>query len=324
MIGTTKNTFLNAMLMRFAVLLPLAAPVAAVAIEFDQVKKYEDVFRISMNVLTQCFGPHTEYMPPRDAENFDIHMSLTFEGIGALLGTEGEYCRIERLIPGGPAEKAGKLKASDRIVSVGQDDGSDVVIYSGTKHIDGQGRCLGGAVLCTQDFFTDLLQPFVRHTGPALSPFNAWVMLKGLETLELRVTRHTESALALAQSLEAHPAVTRVLYPYLESHPQYELARRQMSGGSTIVSFEVPGGKQAAFQLLNRLEIVDISNNLGDTKSLITHPATTTHRAMGEAGRAAVGIGDGLVRLSVGLEDVRDLEADLGQALDSLNIRAVA
>ena len=202
--------------------------------------------------------------------------------------------------------------------------GADVVIYSGTKHIDGQGRCLGGAVLCSEEFFTDLLQPFVRHTGPALSPFNAWVMLKGLETLELRVARQTESALTLAHSLEAHPAVKRVLYPYLESHPQYDLARRQMSGGSTIVSFEVPGGKGAAFQLLNRLEIVDISNNLGDTKSLITHPATTTHRAMGEAGRAAVGIGDGLVRLSVGLEDVRDLQADLGQALDSLKIRAVA
>ncbi len=193
--------------------------------------------------------------------------------------------------------------------------GADIVVYSATKHIDGQGRSLGGAILGRADFCTDILKPFMRHTGPSLSPFNAWVLLKGLETLELRVTRHVENAEKIARHLAGRSDVSRVLFPSLENHPQYDLARRQMSGGGSVVSFEIPGGKARAFAFLNRLRIIDISNNLGDAKSLITHPATTTHQRIPEPERLALGITPDLVRLSVGLEDVADLLADLDQAL---------
>lgn len=193
--------------------------------------------------------------------------------------------------------------------------GADVSVYSGTKHIDGQGRCLGGAILCSQDFHDDVLLPYVRHTGPALSPYNAWTLLKGLETLDLRVERQCRSALRIAQFLESHPAITRVLYPGLESHPQHALAKAQMSDFGTVVSFEVAGGKTTAFALLDNLRIVDISNNLGDSKSLITHPATTTHRAMPEDDRGKLGITEGFARISAGLEDIEDLIEDLDQAL---------
>jgi O-succinylhomoserine sulfhydrylase len=196
--------------------------------------------------------------------------------------------------------------------------GADVVVYSGTKHIDGQGRCLGGAVLSSQEFRNDKLEPFLRHTGPALSPFNAWVLLKGLETLSLRVERHCASAARIAELLAGHPKVERVLFPGRDDHPQAALARRQMSGGGSVVTFDVPGGREGAFRLLNGLKLIDISNNLGDAKSLVTHPATTTHRAMGPEGRAQVGIGDGMVRISVGLEAVDDIAEDLTQALDAV------
>ncbi|WP_051499656.1 O-succinylhomoserine sulfhydrylase [Nocardia sp. BMG51109] len=199
------------------------------------------------------------------------------------------------------------------------DLGADVVVYSGTKHIDGQGRVLGGAILGTADYIDGPVKHLMRHTGPALSPFNAWTLLKGLETMPLRVGRSAESALRIAEFLEGHPAVSWTKYPFLPSHPQHELATRQMSGGGTVVTFELASladeGKKRAFEVLNRLRIVDISNNLGDAKTLITHPATTTHRAMGPEGRAAVGITDGVVRISVGLEDVEDLLGDLDQAL---------
>src|SRR5690606_3943442 len=191
-------------------------------------------------------------------------------------------------------------------------------VYSATKHIDGQGRCLGGVILGTADYCTKTLTPFLRHTGPALSPFNAWLLLKRLETLTLRVERHVANARAIARFLEGHKAVERVLYPGLESHPQHKLAMKQMSAGGSIVVFDVPGGKQGAFKLLNRLRLIDISNNLGDSKSLITHPATTTHQRLGPEGRAAMGVTDGMIRLSVGLEDVEDIQADLAQALDGL------
>lgn len=193
--------------------------------------------------------------------------------------------------------------------------GADASVYSGTKHIDGQGRCLGGAILCSQDFHDDVLLPYVRHTGPALSPYNAWTLLKGLETLDLRVGRQCQSALSIARFLESHPAITRVLYPGLESHPQHALAKTQMRDFGTVVSFEVAGGKIPAFALLDNLRIVDISNNLGDSKSLITHPATTTHRAMPEEDREKLGITEGFARISAGLEDVEDLLEDLDQAL---------
>ncbi|WP_416899813.1 MAG: O-succinylhomoserine sulfhydrylase [Minwuia sp.] len=193
--------------------------------------------------------------------------------------------------------------------------GADVVVYSATKHIDGQGRCLGGAVLSTKQFVDDLLMPFMRHTGPSLSPFNAWVLLKGLETLPLRVERMCQSAAGVASHLETLAGVERVIYPGLDSFPQRALAKSQMSGGGTLVAFELMGGKEAAFRCLDRLKIVDISNNLGDSKSLITHPETTTHRAISDAECAAIGVTPGLVRLSVGLEGLEDLKADFTQAL---------
>ena len=193
--------------------------------------------------------------------------------------------------------------------------GADVVVYSTTKHIDGQGRCLGGAILGDETFFADDLVPFMRTTGPVMSPFNAWVMLKGLETLELRIARMCETAERLAEFLEGHPAVAAVHYPGLASHPQHALAVRQMSRGGSVIAFELAGGWDAAFRLLDALELIDISNNLGDAKSLATHPASTTHQKIGADARAMLGIGDGLVRLSVGLEAEEDLRADLEQAL---------
>lgn len=198
------------------------------------------------------------------------------------------------------------------------DFGADIVMYSATKHIDGQGRTLGGALLTNDDaFIEDHLTPWMRHTGPAMSPFNAWVLLKGLETLDLRVRQHCRNAHAVAEFLETQPGITKVLYPGLESHPQHALAQQQMSGGSTMVSFELAGGKEAAFTFLNALSIIDISNNLGDAKSLTTHPATTTHQRLSDEERAALGISDGLVRVSVGLEDAEDLKEDLARAVSA-------
>mgnify|MGYP005840479191 CR=1 FL=1 len=193
--------------------------------------------------------------------------------------------------------------------------GADIVVYSATKHIDGQGRCLGGVVLCDAAFKRDLLQPYLKHTGPALSPFNAWTLTKGLETLDIRVREHVRSAEAIARFLEAHPLVASVLYPGLDSHPQRELARRQMRAGGGLVAFRVGGGRERAFAVVNRLKLIAISNNLGDAKSLATHPASTTHSRIPETERHELGITEDLIRLSVGLEDVEDLMADLDQAL---------
>lgn len=196
--------------------------------------------------------------------------------------------------------------------------GADVVVYSATKHIDGQGRTLGGIVLGSEDFIVNQLQPFMRHTGPSLSPMNAWLLLKGLETLEVRLERMCASALRIANFLGAHPKLKASAYPGLPSHPQYELNKRQMSAGGSIVTFTVPGGKAGAFKLLNALKLILISNNLGDSKSLVTHPATTTHQRLKAEERVALGIEDGLVRLSVGLEHPADIEEDLDQALKAL------
>jgi len=193
--------------------------------------------------------------------------------------------------------------------------GADIVVYSATKHIDGQGRCLGGVVLSSKEWIADNLHNFMRQTGPSISPFNAWVMLKSLETLDLRVREHSRNAEAVATFLEAHPKVNRVLYPSLKSHPQHELAMSQMDTGGGMVAFDVTGGQAGAFRFANALEVIKISNNLGDSKSLITHPTTTTHQRLTEEQRLAVGITPGMVRLSVGLEDVQDLIDDLGAAL---------
>ena len=196
--------------------------------------------------------------------------------------------------------------------------GADIVVYSATKHIDGQGRTLGGAILGPKRYIDEDVRLLMRHTGPSMSPFNAWVLTKGLETMAMRVRHAQASTLHLAAWLEEQPQVASVIYPWLPSHPQHDLARAQMEGGGTVVTFELAGGKPEAFALLDALRVVDISNNLGDSKSLITHPATTTHRRLGPEGRARVGITDGLVRLSVGLEDVSDIRADLAQALTHL------
>ena len=197
--------------------------------------------------------------------------------------------------------------------------GADIVVYSATKHIDGQGRVLGGAVLGTEEFIDGPVKNLMRHTGPAMSPFNAWTLVKGLETLSLRVHRQHENALALAAALETHPRVTRVLHPWLPSHPQHDLAKSQMSGGGSVVTFVIEGGRDEAFRMMNALEVIDISNNLGDTKSLVTHPATSTHRRLTPEARAAVGITDGTIRISVGLEDPLDLVEDVVTALAQLS-----
>jgi O-succinylhomoserine sulfhydrylase len=197
--------------------------------------------------------------------------------------------------------------------------GADCVVYSATKHIDGQGRTLGGVILASEAFINEHIHNFLRQTGPCLSPFNAWVMLKSLETLPVRVAAQVRSAEKIADYLADHPGVGRVLYPGRPDHPQAALVKRQMSGGGTLVTFDVKGGKAAAFKMANALSIIGISNNLGDAKSLMTHPATTTHQRLKPEMRAQLGIGEGMVRLSVGLEDVEDLIEDLGQALDVLS-----
>lgn len=194
--------------------------------------------------------------------------------------------------------------------------GADIVVYSATKHIDGQGRCLGGAVLGSEAYCMDTLKTFMRHTGPSMSPFNAWVLLKGLETLQLRLRQHCVAALEIATALSQRSDLVRVLYPGLASHPQHELAKSQMSDFGSVVTVDVAGGKERAFRFMNALRLVDISNNLGDAKSLATHPATTTHQRLSPGERESLGITDGLVRLSVGLEDPQDLLEDIAGALD--------
>jgi len=196
--------------------------------------------------------------------------------------------------------------------------GADCVVYSTTKHIDGQGRCLGGAILASDEFIQTNIHNYLRQTGPALSPFNAWVMLKGLETLPVRVAQQQRNAERIADFLAEQKQIARVLYPTRKDHPQHELAMRQMSGGGTVIAFDVKGGKEEAFALANALSIIKVSNNLGDAKSLITHPATTTHQRIGPEARAESGIGDGMLRLSCGLEDVEDLIEDLAEGLKTI------
>ena len=220
------------------------------------------------------------------------------------------------------AHAAGALVIADNVFATpafsrAADLGADVIVYSTTKHVDGQGRCLGGVILGTRDFVRGTAEPYLKHTGGAMSPFNAWVMLKGLETMDLRVRAQAETCTRLARALEGHRKLARVIHPGLASHPQHALARAQLPEGGTVLALDLAGGREAAFRFLNALEIVVISNNLGDAKSIATHPATTTHQRLPEAQRASLGIGPGLVRLSCGLEDDRDLLADVAAALDA-------
>lgn len=196
--------------------------------------------------------------------------------------------------------------------------GAHVVVYSATKHIDGQGRCLGGVVLSSKEWINENLHDYFRHTGPAMSPFNAWTLLKGIETLPLRVKQQTENAAAVADFLAEQSAVAKVIYPGRADHPQADIIAKQMTGGSTLVCFELKGGKDAAFKLQNALEVIKISNNLGDAKSLITHPATTTHKNLTDEARAELGMSGGTVRISLGIEDTQDLLEDLANAIKGL------
>ena len=193
--------------------------------------------------------------------------------------------------------------------------GVDIVVYSGTKHIDGQGRALGGAIISDNEFYDKLLKPFMRHTGASMSPFNAWIMLKGLETLKLRVEAQSDNALKIASYYNDNPNIVNVIYPSEFTHSQFELIKKQMEKGGTILTMVVKGGKEEVFKIFNELNLIDISNNLGDTKSIITHPATTTHYSLGEEGRKEAGIPDGMIRLSVGLENVNDIINDIDNAL---------
>jgi O-succinylhomoserine sulfhydrylase len=220
------------------------------------------------------------------------------------------------------AHKAGAIVVVDNVFATPllqkpMQFGADVVVYSATKHFDGQGRVLGGAVLGSKKWVEDTLQPFIRNTGPSISPFNAWTILKGLETLHLRVPAMCRSAAAVADMLAERAEVSRVLYPFRADHPQQRLAMAQMSAGGTLVTFDLKGGKEACFRFMDAMRLIDISNNLGDSKSLATHPATTTHMRVGAEERARLGITDGTVRLSVGLEDVADIIDDLSEALDA-------
>ncbi|MES2983574.1 MAG: O-succinylhomoserine sulfhydrylase [Pseudomonadota bacterium] len=220
------------------------------------------------------------------------------------------------------AKKAGALVVVDNVFATPMFQkplalGADMVVYSTTKYFDGQGRTLGGAILGDKQLLEERILPFHRHTGPALSPFNAWVILKGLETLPMRMERHTSNAQTLAELMETHPAIEAVYYPGLRSFAQYSLAQTQMSGAGGLIAFSLKGGKAAAFRFLNALSIVAISNNLGDAKSLATHPATTTHSNMTADARAAIGITDGTLRLSVGLESIADLKRDITAALQA-------
>ena len=218
------------------------------------------------------------------------------------------------------AHAAGALVVVDNvfatpIFSRAVDQGADVIVYSTTKHIDGQGRALGGVICGTKDFIRKVAEPYLKHTGAAMSPFTSWIMLNGMATLDLRCRAMADSALQIATALEANPAVSKVIYPGLASHPQHALAMAQMGSGGTLVTFEIKGGKEAAFAFCNALEIIKISNNLGDAKSIATHPATTTHQRLPQDQKDALGITPGLIRLSVGLEDAGDLIAELTAAL---------
>ncbi|WP_461417393.1 O-succinylhomoserine sulfhydrylase [Gordonia sp. GN26] len=312
-----------------------ASGMAAVFVALGALLKAGDRLVAARSLFGSCFvvcneilprwGVETEFVDGEDLEQWERALSkpttaVFFETPSNPMQTLVDVAKVSEL-----AHAAGAKVVLDNVFATpllqrGLDLGADVIVYSGTKHIDGQGRVMGGAVLGTKEYIDGPVQQLMRHTGPALSPFNAWTLVKGLETLRLRVDASVSSALRIAEFLESDPRVRWVKYPFLQSHPQFELAKSQMSGGGTVVTFELNDhdgidGKKRAFEVLNALKVIDISNNLGDSKSLITHPATTTHRAMGPEGRAAIGLSDSVVRLSVGLEGIDDLLADLDQAL---------
>ena len=285
---------------------------------------------VVLNDILGKWGVRTDYVDPVDVAGWERALAEPADVV--ILETPSNPMQqiVDVAAVTELAHRAGALVILDNVFATPVlqrplELGVDVVVYSATKHIDGQGRVLGGAILGPADYVYGPVQTMLRNTGPSVSAFNAWVLLKGLETLAVRVRAQTAAALDLARWLEEQPAVARVHYPFLESHPQHALATAQMKGGGTVVTFDLDDGgladdalKKRTFGFLDALRVVDISNNLGDAKSLVTHPATTTHRKLGPEGRAACGIAESTIRLSVGLEDVDDLRADLAQALATL------
>ncbi len=277
-----------------------------------------------LNTLLPRFGVTTEFVDGVDLDQWAAALStpaqaVFFESPSNPMQDLIDVAEVCRLAHGVGAPVIVDNVFATPLLQRPLELGADIVVYSATKHIDGQGRVLGGAILGSTSYIRNQVEPLMRNTGPSMSPFNAWVLVKSLETLRLRVEHQSGSALRIATWLQEHPAVASVRYPYLASHPQYELARRQMSGGGTVVTMTLATpeatAKRDAFAVLDALRLVDISNNLGDAKSLVTHPSTTTHRKLTPSARQAAGITDGVIRLSVGLEDVEDIIADLSQAL---------
>jgi O-succinylhomoserine sulfhydrylase len=278
---------------------------------------------VILDELLPRWGVHTDFVDGEDLEQWERALATPADAVFFESPSNPMQTLVDVEAVAGLAHAAGATVIVDNVFATPIlqqpfELGADVVVYSTTKHIDGHGRTLGGAILGSEEYIFEKIQPWMRHTGPSLSPFNAWVLVKSLETLSLRVEKETENATTVARSLEAHGRIRQVWYPGLASHPQYDLASRQMKGGGTVVTFEIDGGRDEAFRVLNGLEIIDISNNLGDAKSLITHPATTTHKRIGPEARARIGITDGVIRLSVGLEDVEDLLEDLERGLGAI------
>jgi O-succinylhomoserine sulfhydrylase len=312
-----------------------ASGMAAVFVALGALLKAGDRLVAARSLFGSCFvvcneilprwGVETVFVDGEDLQQWEEALSVPttavfFETPANPMQTLVDVAAVSEL-----AHAAGAKVVLDNVFATpllqrGFDLGADVVVYSATKHIDGQGRVMGGAVLGDEEFISGPVQTLMRHTGPAMSPFNAWTLLKGLETMRLRLDASVASALRVAEFLDADARIAWTRYPFLSSHPQFDLARKQMAGGGTVVTFEIAdragrGGKERVFEVLDKLRVVKISNNLGDSKTLVTHPATTTHRAMGPEGRAAVGITDSVVRVSIGLENTEDLITDLDQAL---------
>lgn len=276
--------------------------------------------RYVVETLLPRFGVETTLVDGSDIEAWKAAMKPNTKAVFFETPTNPALELVDMQAVADIAHEAGALVIVDNVFATPyfqkpMEFGADVVCYSATKHIDGQGRCLGGVVLGKQDYIDDYLHDFMRQTGPSISPFNAWVMLKGLETLPLRIEKAASNARKVADFLSEHQKVKRAIYPGREDHPQHELAKRQMKGFGTMVAFEIDGTKEDAFSFMNNLEIISISNNLGDTKSLITHPTTTTHQRLEEEERLELSITPSLIRLSVGIEDSEDLLNDIADAL---------
>jgi O-succinylhomoserine sulfhydrylase len=276
-----------------------------------------------VSTLLPKFGIETEFVDGADLAQWEVALSRPANLVLLESPSNPMLEMVDLPAVADLAHKAGAIVVVDNVFATPLLQqplklGADVVVYSCTKHMDGQGRVLGGAILGTKKWINDILQPFIRNTGPALSPFNAWILLKGIETLALRVDAASKAAAAIADFLAEQPGVTRVWYPMRADHPQQALALKQMTAGGTVVTFEVAGGKDGAFQVMNGFQLIAVSNNLGDSKSLATHPATTTHMRIGEQERARLGITDGVIRVSIGLEDPDDIKDDLRQALGRL------